>query len=82
MPRTRTLTPEGARIAVEEQLRLAAEIQRKLLPAIPGEALNCRWCAGMVPAYEVGGDFYDFLQLSDPAVLVICDVSGKAFPRR
>jgi phosphoserine phosphatase RsbU/P len=72
---------ERARIALEEQLNLAAEIQRKLLPAIPEVALNCRWCAGMVPAYEIGGDFYDFLPLSDHAVLVIVgDVSGKGIP--
>jgi serine phosphatase RsbU (regulator of sigma subunit) len=76
-----TRTPEHARIAVEEQLRLAAEIQRKLLPVIPSEALDCRWCARMVPAYEIGGDFYDFLQLSDQAILVILgDVSGKGIP--
>ena len=36
----------------------------------------------MVPAYAIGGDFYDFLQLSDHAVLVILgDVSGKATHR-
>jgi sigma-B regulation protein RsbU (phosphoserine phosphatase) len=72
---------DPARIALEEQLKLAAEIQRRLLPRIPAEALNCRWCARMVPAYEVGGDFYDFLPLSDQAVLVIVgDVSGKGIP--
>jgi len=72
---------DDAGVAVEEQLRLAAEIQRKLLPVIPHEALDCRWCAAMVPAYEIGGDFYDFLPLSDEAVLVILgDVSGKGIP--
>jgi sigma-B regulation protein RsbU (phosphoserine phosphatase) len=35
----------------------------------------------MIPAHEVGGDFYDFLALSDDAVLVMVgDVSGKGSP--
>jgi sigma-B regulation protein RsbU (phosphoserine phosphatase) len=69
---------ERSRIALDEQIRVAAEIKRRLLPTIPTESLGCRWAARMVPAYEVGGDFYDFMALSDDAVLVILgDVSGK-----
>ncbi len=72
---------ERSRIALDEQLRVAAEIQRRLLPAIPTELLNCRWAARMIPAYEVGGDFYDFVALSGDAVLVMLgDVSGKGIP--
>jgi hypothetical protein len=68
-------------IAVRAQLSLAAEIQRQALPAIPTEALNYRWAARMVPAYEVGGDFYDFLPLSEDTVAVmLADVSGKGIP--
>ena len=72
---------ERSRIALDEQLRVAAEIQRRLLPAIPSELLGCRWGAQMIPAHEVGGDFYDFLDLSGDAVLVMLgDVSGKGIP--
>jgi serine phosphatase RsbU (regulator of sigma subunit) len=72
---------ERARITLDEQLRVAAEIQRRLLPAIPAEWLGCAWAARMIPAYEVGGDFYDFLPVSDDAVVVILgDVSGKGIP--
>ena len=79
--RSQVLDLERDRIAVDEQLRLAAGIQRQLLPAIPAEALGYRWCARMVPAHEVGGDFYDFLALSGDAVLVMLgDVSGKGIP--
>lgn len=68
-------------LAIDEQLRAAADIQRRLLPDIPTELLDCRWAARMVPAYEVGGDFYDFLALPGDAVLIILgDVSGKGIP--
>lgn len=79
--RSQVLDLERDRIALDEQLRLAAEIQRQLLPAVPTEALNYRWAARMVPAHEVGGDFYDFLALSGDTVLVMLgDVSGKGIP--
>jgi serine phosphatase RsbU (regulator of sigma subunit) len=79
--RSQVVGLERSRIALDEQLRVAAEIQRRLLPAIPTEWLGCRWAARMVPAHEVGGDFYDFLPLSDDAVLVMLgDVSGKGIP--
>lgn len=67
-----------------EQLRVAAElsaareIQQRLVPAklpeLPGYALS----AAYFPAQEVGGDFYQILQQSDGAQLVVLgDVSGK-----
>jgi serine phosphatase RsbU (regulator of sigma subunit) len=79
--RSHVVDLERSRIALDEQLRVAAEIQRRLLPTIPAEWLGCRWAAQMVPAHEVGGDFYDFLALSGDAVLVMLgDVSGKGIP--
>ena len=79
--RGQLLDMERDRIVVNEQLRLAAKIQRQTLPAIPREALNYRWAARMIPAYEVGGDFYDFLALSEDTVAVLlADVSGKGIP--
>ena len=79
--RSQVIDLERSRIVLDEELRVAAEIQRRLLPAIPAELLGCRWCARMVPAHEVGGDFYDFLALSGEAVLVMLgDVSGKGIP--
>jgi phosphoserine phosphatase RsbU/P len=71
---------DRARIALEEQLKLAAEIQRRLLPRVPAEAFNYRWCARMMPAYEIGGDFYDFLPLPDSALVIVGDISGKGIP--
>jgi serine phosphatase RsbU (regulator of sigma subunit) len=76
--RLRVLALERDQIAVDEQLRLAAEIQRNLLPPIPKVTPGFRWAARMVPAGRIGGDFYDFLWFGDGRVLAILgDVSGK-----
>jgi sigma-B regulation protein RsbU (phosphoserine phosphatase) len=63
---------------LEEELRIAREIQMSLLPqgalAMPGLSI-----AGLcVPAREVGGDYYDFLPLDEHRTgILIADVAGK-----
>jgi serine phosphatase RsbU (regulator of sigma subunit) len=57
---------------------LAQEMQRKLLPqsvpSMPGLEIE----AVSTPAFEVGGDYYDFMQLGPDRVgLIVGDVSGK-----
>jgi serine phosphatase RsbU (regulator of sigma subunit) len=78
--RTRVLDLERAGIVVAEQLRLAAEIQRMLLPRIPAATPGYEWAARMIPAHEIGGDFYDFIERDDAVVLILGDVSGKGIP--
>ncbi|HEY8550763.1 MAG TPA: SpoIIE family protein phosphatase [Vicinamibacterales bacterium] len=63
---------------LEEELRIAREIQMSLLPRdtlrMPGLAVT----ALCVPAREVGGDYYDFFSLDDRRVgFLIADVAGK-----
>lgn len=63
---------------LEEELRIAREIQMSLLPrgqlAVPGLSVT----ALCVPAREVGGDYYDFIPLDgDRLGIVVADVSGK-----
>jgi phosphoserine phosphatase RsbU/P len=63
---------------LEEELRIAHEIQMSLLPhgplGIPGLSVT----ALCVPAREVGGDYYDFLRIDDHRLgVLIADVSGK-----
>jgi sigma-B regulation protein RsbU (phosphoserine phosphatase) len=70
---------EGARIA--EQMRLAGVIQRRMIPEkaplIPGLDI----AAAYIPCFDVGGDFYDFIQVSEGCVAVaIADVIGKGIP--
>ncbi len=63
---------------LEEELRIAREIQMSLLPRhatpMPGLAL----AALCVPAREVGGDYYDFFALGARRLgLLVADVAGK-----
>src|SRR3954452_12023487 len=63
---------------LEEELRIAREIQMSLLPQGPLTMPGLSITAVCVPAREVGGDYYDFLPLDDHRVgLLIADVSGK-----
>lgn len=79
--RMRVLTLEREQIVIDEQLRLAAEIQRGLLPDVPQATPGFRWAARMIPAGRIGGDFYDFLQPTDgTALAILADVSGKGIP--
>lgn len=63
---------------LEEQLRIAHEVQRHLfprtLPDIPGVE-----CVGVCQTAElIGGDYYDFLKLSsEELLLAVGDISGK-----
>jgi hypothetical protein len=78
--RLRLLQLERRQGALDEQLRLAAEIQRNLLPALPDSLLGFRFSARLVQAQRVGGDFYDFVARSDSALAILGDVSGKGIP--
>jgi sigma-B regulation protein RsbU (phosphoserine phosphatase) len=63
---------------LEEELRIAHEIQMSLLPQGPLYMPGLSVTALCVPAREVGGDYYDFLPLDDHRVgVLIADVSGK-----
>jgi sigma-B regulation protein RsbU (phosphoserine phosphatase) len=79
--RMRLLALEREQVALDEQLRLSAEIQRASLPEIPDATPGFRWAARMIPAGRIGGDFYDFYQLTaDVALVILGDVSGKGIP--
>jgi sigma-B regulation protein RsbU (phosphoserine phosphatase) len=73
---------EKERISTE--LSVATEIQASMLPCIfppfP-EKTEFDIYASMLPAREVGGDFYDFFFIDkENLVVVIADVSGKGIP--
>jgi sigma-B regulation protein RsbU (phosphoserine phosphatase) len=63
---------------LEEELRIARSIQMSLLPQGPAYMPGLQMTAHCSPAREVGGDYYDFLPLSDRRIgILIADVSGK-----
>ncbi len=63
---------------LEEELRIAREIQMSLLPRGPVLMPGLSVTAVCVPAREVGGDYYDFFPLDDERLgVLIADVSGK-----
>ena len=71
------LEAESALRSTQVKLRLAAEIQQRLLPKtepiLPGFDIG----AILYPSEETSGDFYDFLALPDGSLgIVVADVSG------
>jgi len=86
------ITAEQERISTE--LNVAAQIQSAMLPPVDelfsgpvdgtASLINTdrlQLFASMIPAFEVGGDFYDFFALDERRVaVVIADVSGKGIP--
>ena len=70
---------EGAHMA--EQMRLAGVIQRRMIPEKAPLMPGLDIAATYIPCFDVGGDLYDFLQVSDRCIVVaIADVMGKGMP--
>jgi len=63
---------------LERELDVAREIQKKLIPAVLPALDSMELSALFIPAFEVGGDYYDFFELGGGNTgFVIADVSGK-----
>ena len=70
---------EGSRIA--EQMRLAGVIQRRMIPEKAPTILGLDIAAVYIPCFDIGGDLYDFLRISEKCIAVtIADVIGKGIP--
>lgn len=66
---------------VQRELEIAAEIQASLLSQVIPQIENLELDASMSPAYEVGGDFYDFTSTHEHHLTaVVGDVAGKGIP--
>ena len=67
--------------SLAEELSTARKIQMGLLPAEAPEYENYSIAVYYNPAKEVGGDYYDFFNLSDGNLgLAVADVAGKGIP--
>ena len=63
---------------LEKELDVAREVQYKILPSKTPVFENLEISALFVPAFEVGGDYYDFFTIDDENLgIVVADVSGK-----
>ncbi len=63
---------------LDDELRIAREIQKSLLPVRPPEIPGLDIAALCEPAREVGGDYYDFFAIGPRQLgVLIADVSGK-----
>jgi phosphoserine phosphatase RsbU/P len=66
---------------MEEDLEIARDIQRNLLPHSLPEYTNIELAAANLSSKQVGGDYYDVIPLDDKSFsLAIADVSGKGVP--
>ena len=64
--------------AMERDLELAHKVQRGLLPAAPPPLPGYHFFDFYEPANQVGGDYYDYVELPDDRLAVVVgDVSGK-----
>ena len=63
---------------LEHEILLAGEIQKSMLPRSIPRFKDYEFCARMIPAKSVGGDFFDFIPMgSDLLGIAVGDVSDK-----
>ncbi|HYA17317.1 MAG TPA: SpoIIE family protein phosphatase [Bryobacteraceae bacterium] len=66
------------KVQIEQELRIAADMQQALLPPRRRLGANYESVGAMVSCLAIGGDFFDCFDLPDGgAGFVLCDVSGK-----
>ncbi len=63
---------------LERELALASEIQQRFQPTAPPHIAGYELQGISFPCYEIGGDYYDFIEREDGRlVIALGDVSGK-----
>lgn len=72
---------QQAEVEQRREAAMAAEAQRRLLPQRAPESERLEFFAVCQPAREVGGDYYDFIELDGKRTgFVVADVEGKGMP--
>src|SRR5215217_6408882 len=72
-------TMEKARM--EQEMRIAAEIQQALLPKAARSGSYFRAAAASLPCRSIGGDFYDYVEMLNGSLgFALGDVAGKGPP--
>lgn len=66
---------------LERELQVAADIQLSILPDVLPDTEEFSFGARILPARQVGGDFYDVFELKDHRIgILIGDVADKGVP--
>jgi adenylate cyclase len=67
------------KLRMEKDLSMARDVQTSMLPATCPQIAGFQIAASSISAREVGGDFYDFIEMGkDKAGMIIGDVTGKS----
>ncbi|MGD9693580.1 MAG: PP2C family protein-serine/threonine phosphatase [Phycisphaerales bacterium] len=74
---TRLLETEREHLIVQRQVRIAADVQRRMLPPVAPRFERVQIAARAIPSYDLSGDFYDFIELPGNLGIVVGDVAGK-----
>lgn len=70
-----------SRIRMQTEMDLARKVQKRLLPSTTPTLPLLDIHARLHPAYEVGGDFYDFIHQTDESFFfTLGDIAGKGMP--
>jgi sigma-B regulation protein RsbU (phosphoserine phosphatase) len=81
LERARLMRERVEQRRLEKELAIARDIQLSFLPSAPPEIPGFDVAGTSHPHHEVGGDYYDFIPVSDTRVgFAIADVSGKGIP--
>lgn len=66
---------------LEEEMRLARDIQERLLPRETPEVSGLQMASLALPSRHVGGDYFDLVAQQNGSILIaIADVTGKGVP--
>ena len=78
---SRLFEEEKKFIQIQKEIQVASGIQKNLLPPEMPDIKGYDIYAVNIPAQEVGGDYYDFIKISESkTALALGDVSGKGLP--
>ena len=62
----------------EREMQIARDVQSRLFPQVTPQFTTLEYAGSCLQARQVGGDYYDFLDLGSSRVaLVLADISGK-----
>jgi phosphoserine phosphatase RsbU/P len=69
------------KVRIDEELRVASQIQQALMPAPRRSAAFFEAVGTSIPCREIGGDFFDYIDLPDGRFgFALGDVAGKGTP--